>query len=406
MARQPPKRGGEHPTYGIFIGGSFLDNQYKLTGTRHYRYTSQRRSAKVVHTIEQALLTTIESNSAPKFNGNLEKTPSSSDTELEKLNFIKHLKRKVQMHGQQTFYAAFYQDEVLSLFDHCHKFTVEEIIAQFELRCEEPDPDFDPDTGDETETSKQLRFETYDEYEFDEFGLSRLVVESLISSSLMERIITKFGNDEMFETYPGQILFMMALDTCNASVQRDIAGAQTKYDNLSLDSYPGEDITELATEALRLLHILAGSYALPLNLGSKLLKKVTSTSSEFFNRKMYVLLDAAWTLETRYRLLDPRTMGDDPDYTKYGPYAICASLQEEHGKLIADSDWPALANKLPETNNVSPEENNDKEKNIQCYKCKQWGRKANNPICPLFNKKNDKSTTDVSNDKQMKPKEA
>ena len=114
----------------------------------------------------------------------------------------------------------------------------------------------------------------------------------------------------------------------------------------------------------------------------------------------------ARTLETRYRLLDPRTMGDDPDYTKYGPYAICASLQEEHGKLIADSDLPALANKLPETNNVSPEEKDDKEKNIQCYKCKQWGHKANNPICPLFNKKNDKSTTDVPNDKQMKPKEA
>ena len=81
----------------------------------------------------------------------------------------------------------------------------------------------------------------------------------------------------MFETYPDQILFMMALDTCNASVQRGIAGAQTKFDNLTLDSYPGKDITELATNALYLLHILAGSYALPLNLGSKLLKKVTNT---------------------------------------------------------------------------------------------------------------------------------
>ena len=365
MTRQPPKRGGEHPTYGIFIGGSFLDNQYKLTGARHYRYTSQRRSAKVVNTIEQALLTTIESKTAPKFNGNLEKTPSLNENELEKLNFIKHLKRKVQMHGQQTFYAAFYQDEVLSLFDHYHKFTVEEIIAQFELRCEEPDLDLDPDTDIETETSKQLRFETYDEYKFDDFGLSRLVVESLISSLLMERIVTKFGNDEMFETYPGQILFMMAIDTCNASVQRDIAGAQAKFDELTLDTYPGEDVTELATEALRLLHILAGSYALPINLGSKLLKKVTNTSSEFFNQKMFTILDAARTLETRYRLLDPRTMGDDPDYTKYGPYAICASLQEVIGRLIADSDWPALANKLPETNNVTPENKEEKDKNIQ-----------------------------------------
>ena len=125
---------------------------------------------------------------------------------------------------------------------------------------------------------------------------------------------------------PGQILFMMALDTCNASVQRDITGAQTTFNNLTLDIYPGKDITKLATEALRLLHILSVSYVLPLNLGSKLLKKVTNTSSKIFNRKMYPLLDAARTLESRYRLQDPITMCDDPEYTKYGTYAICASL--------------------------------------------------------------------------------
>ena len=157
-------------------------------------------------------------------------------------------------------------------------------------------------------------------------GLSRLAVESLVFPSLMERIITEFENDKMFETYPSQILFMMALDTCNASVQRDITGAQTTFNNLTLDIYPGKDITKLATEALRLLHILSVSYVLPLNLGSKLLKKVTNTSSKFFNRKMYPPLDAARTLETRYRLQDPITMCDDPEYTKYGTYAICASL--------------------------------------------------------------------------------
>ena len=78
----------------------------------------------------------------------------------------------------------------------------------------------------------------------------------------------------------------MALDVCNRSVQRDIAGAQTKFDELSIDSYPGKDITKLATEALRLIHILSGSYSLPLNLGSKLIKKVENTSSKFFNRKI------------------------------------------------------------------------------------------------------------------------
>ena len=156
MQRDPPRRGGEHPTYGIFIGGSDLDDQYKLTGARHYKYTSQRRGAKVVNSIEQALLSTIDSHTSPKFNGNLERTPSTQDTELDKLNFIKQLKRKVQLHGQQSFYAALSNTRVISLFENYHKFTVEDIIDQFELRCEEPAPDIDPDTGAETEMSKQL----------------------------------------------------------------------------------------------------------------------------------------------------------------------------------------------------------------------------------------------------------
>ena len=407
MARAPPRRGGEHPTYGIYIGGSFLDDQYRLTGNRHYQYTSQRRSANVVSSIEQALLTTIESKTAPKFNGNLEKTPSSSEFELEKLTFIKQLKRKVQRHGQQTFYAAFYQNEVVSLFEHYHKFTVEEIIDQYELRCSEPPPELDPTTGDEIEESRQLQFESYDEYEFNDIGLSRLVVESMLTPSLQERMFTKFGNNDNYETYPGQILFMMALDTCNASVQRDIAGAQTKFDNSSLDAYPGEDITELATEALRLINILSGSYALPINLGSKLIKKVTGTSSEFFNRKMYALLDSTRTLETSYRLKDPVPMGDDPAYTNVGPYAICAALQEEHGRLIADSDWPALATKLPESNAVTTEETMDTPpKQFQCFKCKQWGHKANDPACPLFSKKpSPKPTQESSSDRRLNPKD-
>ena len=93
--RAPPRRGGEHPFYGLFIGGSELDNQYKLTGSRHYKFTSQLRSAKVINSIEQALLITIDSQTSPKFNGNLERTPSTQETELDKLNFIKQLKRKV-----------------------------------------------------------------------------------------------------------------------------------------------------------------------------------------------------------------------------------------------------------------------------------------------------------------------
>ena len=273
MAQVPPRRGGVHPTYGVYIGGRELDENYCLTGTRHYKYTSQRRSAKVINSIEQALLNAIDSKDTAKFKGNLETTPSSKTNKLEKEAFVKQLRKKVRLHGQQSLYTITYQGRVVNLFEHHHKFTVEEVIEQYETRCDEPDPEYDPDTNLETQTSVQLRFEAYDNFEFDEFGLSRLVVESLVAPSLMEQISTKYGNDEEYESYPGQILFMMALDACNASVQRDIAGAQERYGKLSLDNFPAEYITELATEALQLIHILAGSYALPLNLGSKLIKK-------------------------------------------------------------------------------------------------------------------------------------
>jgi len=396
-----PRRGGKHPIYGIFIGGSDLDDSYRLTGTRHYKFTAQRRGPKVINSIEQALLNTIASKDADKFDGNLDKTSSSTKNEIDKATFIKQLKKRVRLHGQQTFYSVMYQSELLSLFDHYHKFTVEEVISQHEYRCDEPVPDIDPNTNLETPESQQLRFEAYDDFEFDDFGLSRLVVESLLSSSLLERILTRFGNDPEFESYPGQVLFMMALDTCNASVQRDVAGAQARFDTLTLDSYPGEDVTELATEALRLIHILSGSYALPLNLGTKLIKKVTKTSSEFFNRKMYALLDNTRTLETKYRLLDPATMGQDADYSKCGPYAICATLQDEHGKLIAGSDWPALATQLPESNSA-PAGSSSAVTDFQCYKCLQWGHKANDPQCPLFNRSKAGSSP-ASTDKPAAP---
>ena len=76
-------------------------------------------------------------------------------------------------------------------------------------------------------------------------------------------------------------------------------------------------------------------------------------------------------------------MGSDSEYTTYGPYAICATLQDEHGKLIADSDWPVLATKLPESNTTADDET-ALSKPIHCYRCKQWRHKAKNPICPLF----------------------
>ena len=100
-------------------------------------------------------------------------------------------------------------------------------------------------------------------------------------------------------------------------------------------------------------------------------------------------------------------MDDDPEYTNVGPYAICVVLQEEHGRLIADSDWPALATKLPESNEVTPEEAIETpQKQIQCFKCKQWGHKANHPACPLYSKKpTTRPTQEQMSERRLKEKD-
>ena len=52
-----------------------------------------------------------------------------------------------------------------------------------------------------------------------------------------------------------------------------------------------------------------------------------------------------------------------------------------------------------------PEEEKE-QKVIQCYCCKQWGHKANDPACSLFSKKNaSNSPQDHVPDKQFKPKD-
>ena len=84
----------------------------------------------------------------------------------------------------------------------------------------------------------------------------------------MERVTTCFGHYNHFEDFPGSVLLMMALETCNASVAQDVAGALSKFERLSLPSYPGESVFDCATEAQRLVKILQHDYALPRQLES------------------------------------------------------------------------------------------------------------------------------------------
>jgi hypothetical protein len=67
---------------------------------------------------------------------------------------------------------------------------------------------------------------SYEEIERDDFELSRLVVESLLSEEIRDKMRVRYDHELKFWDYPGGVLVMMALQISNASVSFDIEGAQ------------------------------------------------------------------------------------------------------------------------------------------------------------------------------------
>ena len=100
-----PLRGGIHSVYGLYLGGSPLDDNYQPTMNKRltYHFASQRRNPKTISSIEQALITARDSTTTLKFDGRLEPTVGSS-TEIGKERFMTLLQRRVKEYGHETFY--------------------------------------------------------------------------------------------------------------------------------------------------------------------------------------------------------------------------------------------------------------------------------------------------------------
>jgi hypothetical protein len=226
----PPKRGGIHPQFGRFIGGSKLNDAYETaggSGTGLFRFSTQRRHAKTLASIEKTLRDARDSTTGIKFNRTLE-PGKDNPSEIGKERFITLLKKRVIEHGQQTFYHIMDTDgKVVDLFDNAHRFKLDYVVAEHERRLE----------------TNRLH-ESYDSIERDDFQLSRGVVESFFSESFQEKIEIRFSHREDFELLPGYCLFMMALETCNASVFHDVEGAKKKLKALDLNSYLSTRILE------------------------------------------------------------------------------------------------------------------------------------------------------------------
>jgi hypothetical protein len=152
--------------------------------------------------------------------------------------------------------------KVVNLFDHVHNFTVDAVVDGF---------------TNERNNVDNVTDASFDSYKEDEIMLSRLVVESLISTTFC--------------------LLVMALETCNATASHDIDAAASTLLEITLDDYPGENIADMMIEALRLIRIMKAGFWIPIVTGSRLLCKVFKTSCKEFNRKIFNLLDNVKSME-------------------------------------------------------------------------------------------------------------
>jgi hypothetical protein len=130
-----PRRGEINSVYGLYLGGSPLDDLYKhrVTSRLTYRYATQCRNDKTISLIEQQLMNACESVTTLKFDGRLKATVGSS-TEIGKERFLTLLGQRVEEHGQETFYhAKSSNNEVVNIIENSHNFTTNMLISEFEI---------------------------------------------------------------------------------------------------------------------------------------------------------------------------------------------------------------------------------------------------------------------------------
>jgi hypothetical protein len=137
-----------------------------------------------------------------------------SSTEIGKLRFLKFLGLRIEEHGQETFYHEKHSNnEVFLIIENSHNFTTNLLTSEFEIQ---PYPD-------------NTDYAAFDEFEMRNIALSRLVVELLFPSIFYDKIVICYGHLSDFKLYPGSVLLMMGLETCNASVSYDIDGATESF---------------------------------------------------------------------------------------------------------------------------------------------------------------------------------
>ena len=362
-----PRRGGMHPKLGVYVGGSRLNAVYQLASKSNFKFSTQcRGETKILSLIESTLQTKRNDTTAIKFNGCLDVTQSI--TELNKEEFQTNVKEAIRHYGLQSFFYMPHNGTMHHLADDYHMFTLEDIIAEHDSRLDEPATILDGN-GVETKESILAKFRCYDEWEICDVALSRLMVESLVSPGLRQKVATRYDHLDDFDDFPGQVYLKMVMEVCHASVSLDISASEARLLDIKLSEFPGENVADFISEVLRLLKILLTGYSIHYQWSTRIIRKVTETNSPYFNRTMWVLYDNAKRMEDSWGpQRDSAKMSMEcKDYDLYGPIAACANISKEYGEQVKRNEWKALEPKLPQGNlgeTVPPISNEHKQEEV------------------------------------------
>ena len=125
----------------------------------------------------------------------------------------------------------------------------------------------------------------------------------------------------------------------------DITGERF-FLNLSFSDYPGQHVVNIATTSLKLIKTMKQGYAPRVDIGYKLILKVSDTFCSYFNVQLFTRLEKSLTLEQTYELLDPKLRLQDSEYPTYGPASICSLIQSEYGDCVIRNIWTAVSHFL------------------------------------------------------------
>ena len=142
-----PLRGGIHPIYGLYMGGSKLTDDYTLKSKSPYTCTMQIRNPKQPSYSEQTLIKRCSDTTSIKFNGSIE-INISCITEYNKEEFITKLNEQVGYYELNSLFSMPDRTGTMhSLIDtNTHLFSLNSVVTDKSTRMVHHVPVFELDT--------------------------------------------------------------------------------------------------------------------------------------------------------------------------------------------------------------------------------------------------------------------